>query len=299
MWKRIVLCLLCLALLLGGGAIVAVRYQRAPQVLTVQDDTGVELVFSQLPRRIVVLNSMAAQLLAAWDLSHLVVGAGVEQAAFFPRVENLGAAQQIAPQQIVALRTDLVIVGAQDMQLVEQLRAAGLSVFAIGSQRLTNIMNAPRALAVLTAQEQAVDEWITQQAAALAAFQEESRAAIPSDTRILWWRDENYTVAGLNTMEDDLVQLVGGVNAAAHLAGAVDLTLAEAQALAPAIIIAPESLLPEIERAFAPAAWSQQEVSVPRLVALPADFDVIDAGNVLAKAEWLRDTLLSSADAAP
>ncbi|NLY53654.1 MAG: ABC transporter substrate-binding protein [Firmicutes bacterium] len=292
MLKKTLLILLMVVLSITAMAVIAVKYQRAPQVLTVHDDLEQELEFFDLPQRLVVLEPGAACRLQAWRREQLVVGVSSEGAHLFPRAENLGPRQAITPLQIAAIRADLIIVGAESSTLAQRLREAGFPVLTFAPSRLAQLLAGPELLGLLVEAEAEANEFRLELVEQLASFRQEAKEQVGPEARVLWISDPQLTVAGLNSLEDDLIQLAGGSNAAEHVDGKVPLMLEDIAQLKPTLILAPPESVPLLEEIFLQATAAEEEMQLPRIISPPADLLAVNWDNVLEKANWLKQELL-------
>jgi hypothetical protein len=104
--------------------------------------------------------------------------------------------------------------------------------------------------------------------------------------RVIWVIDEQWTVAGNNTVEGDLLELVGVRNVAAVFSRYRTLKPADIHTLAPEVIIAPVSLLPQLQP-LATSTQNQLGILPPQLVPLEPQPQVIGWHDVFTRAEQL------------
>lgn len=289
MLKRFLLVSLAIFFALATVAVVAVQYQKQPQVLVVTDDTQQELQFFELPERVVVLEPGTAQLLQRWQRENLVVATSGELIPLFPLAENLGPRQEITPLQIAATRPDLIITGALDTTLVQELRQAGFPVLTVAPDRLSRLLVWPEALGSLLAANQQAAQFTRQLEKQFTEFQSAAAEQPGAGRRVLWLVDDQFTVAGSSTLEADLIDLVGAVNVVANLDGYTALDPVEIASLATGVVIAPEALLPPISTLL--QREQLEAVEPPNLVPLQPQSNVISWDNIFARANWLLENL--------
>ncbi|NLW17652.1 MAG: ABC transporter substrate-binding protein [Firmicutes bacterium] len=289
MWKRVLLIGLALFFILTTVAVVAVEYQQRPQVLVVNDDTNTETQLLHPPQRVVVLEPGMGQLMHSWQRGNLVVACAENLASLFPAAENLGPAAEVNVAQIAATRPDLVIAGAQQESLVKELRAYGFPALLVRLNRLNSLMVWPERLATVLVAEQQAAQTLRLLEKDRTEFLSRAKETLGAGLRVLWVVDEQFTIAGRNTLEDDLLALVGVDNAAAVLNRYPTLSPADILVLNPQVILAPETLFPELEKQFRisgaePENW-------PRLVPVAWSPDQVAWHDVFTQAERLLDYL--------
>jgi len=294
MWKRVLLSGLALVFTLTTVAVVAVGYQKEPQVLTVNDDSNDLTQCFQVPQRIVVLESAVARLMQQWQRENLIVATSSELKHLFSTAEDLGPVGEITVLQLAATRPDLIICGAEQEVLVHELRTYGYAAIMVRLDRLSSLLDWPEKLAdLLTARQQAAQTVrLLEKELSEFAVQTKSRAAVGK--RVIWLTDSQFTVAGRNTLEDDLLQLVGVVNVGAVLNKYTVVQPEDLTVLDPQVIIAPEVLRPAIEKVF----WADGE-QMPLFLFMDEWTNTVGWHDVLSKAENLAlylEALLKEAE---
>lgn len=293
--KKLLLVVVALLIMFVATAAIAVNYQRPVRTIAAEDDGGALLVYYRLPTRLVVLDAPTGRLLQQLGVAELVVGASDEAATEFPRAEQLGPGANLRPASIVALRPQLVLAGRQSAELVATLRQNGVNVWMTNPASLDALLTGLSRLGKLVGREEqatGLANQLSSQLDSLAAG--ESRTPV----RALFWGDQLFTAAGQGTLESDLLSLAGGSNVVLT-EGYSPLPAAEALLLAPEVIFAPEAVLAQTGIPLSPpvTVTGPPNASVaPRLVAIPSDFVPINWENVVARAEWLKQQLLSPAN---
>lgn len=291
MLKRILLISLAIIFIVATVVIITVEYQRQPQVLVIADDAQHELQFFTLPKRIVVLEPGVAHLMQQWQRENLVVATTEDLLPLFPTAENLGLRAQVATLQIMATRPDLVFVGAQDAVLTQELRNAGLPAVMVKPNRLDHLLLWPEALgSVLAANQQALQSTRLLEKQ-LKEFRDGALEQPGAGRRVLWIVDEQFTVAGNNTLEADLLDLVGVRNSAAAYVGYISLEPEDINMMAPDVIIAPGVLLTELQPKVARGQDQLEDQGFPQLVALEPQPTEINWHEVFVRAERLLQYL--------
>lgn len=295
MLKRIFLTFLAIIFAIISFAVVAVQYQRQPEVLVVTDDIGHELQFFELPKRLVVLEPGVGYLLEQWRRQHLAVATSDELVALFPRAENLGTASDITVLQIAATRPDLVIAGARDRELAKKLRQSGFPVLMVAPNRLERLLAWPETLGTLVSASRYAKQSAQQLEKQLAEYKQASAESPGAGQRVLWFADEQFTAAGANTLEADLIELVSAANAIGGKNGYTTVELKDILATTATVIIAPETIMPTIESQLPqPVSLDGEVPERPSLVLLPVGEKPISWDNIFTYADWLQDNLLPS-----
>lgn len=288
MLKRVLLVSFAIFFVLATVAVVAVEYQKQPNVVVVVDDTHQELQFFELPKRLVVLEPGVALLLQQWQREELVVATTEALRPIFSSAENLGPRAAVAVLQVAATRPDLIIAGAEDLALASALREAGLPVLMVAPERLDHLLVWPEKLGSLLAASQQAAQYTRQLGKQISEFRTAAKEEPGAGRRVLWLTDEQYTVAGSNTLEADMLELVGLANAASAFDGYATLEPAEIVAFAPQVIIAPELLFPVLQ------APSQEPLGVtepPYLIPPLHQPSMVGWDDLFARAEQLLEYL--------
>ena len=233
----ILLTLLALTLALGActpaapaaeapaGAVEEPAAEEAFQA-TVVDGLGTEVTLDARPQRIasmtlgtdeLLLDLVGPERLAA--VTYLASDATTSNIADRPELAQIEAVIQPnpSPEQIIDLEPDLVFVASfTDATVIEQLRGAGLNVFATSffssiDAMQQNILDIGELVGETARAEEIVAQMDAQLDAVAAALQgaEETPSVVYLSTG--GW------VAGPATTADDIIQRAGGTNAAADL----------------------------------------------------------------------------------
>lgn len=273
---------LAITFILTSMAVVTVGYQQEPQVLVVTDDTNQETQYFQLPQRVVVLEPGVALLMRQWQRENLIVATTDELKSLFPSAENLGPAEQITVLQLAATRPDLIIAGTRHRALIEEARTYGYASILVRLDSLSSLMSWPAKLGSLLAAQQQAAQTTRLLEKEMAEFANNAQGRASAGRRVIWLVDEQYTVAGRNTLEADLLELIGAVNVGAVFNRYVSLEPVEIAVIRPQIIIAPEALLPILQA----QAWPDPD-HLPQFIPMTAPPDTIGWHDVFSKAEDL------------
>lgn len=176
--------------------------------ISVQDSAGHAVVLQQPARRVVTLAPHLAELVAAAGAIEALVG--VSDFSDYPQavrsVPGIGGATSLSVEAVVRLKPDLVVAwtSGNPAPKVEQIRRAGIPVFAHEAGQLADIAASLRALGMLTGnptQAEAVARLFEQRLAAL----RERYAGRPT-VRVFYqiWDPPLLTVGGRHFISDVL-----------------------------------------------------------------------------------------------
>jgi len=208
--------------------------------------------FGRPPRRIVSLVPSLTESLFALGLGDRVVGVTdwcVHPADAVARLPKVGGTKDANAATILALAPDLVIANQEEntRRLVDQLRAAGLTVWVTYPRTVREGATLLRELAALGATPAAIAAVVLPVETAVAVA-EAARPAVPVRVFCPIWRDP-WMAVGCDTYIHSMLELCGGANVFAGRGGRrypiVDLD--DVVAAAPEVI-----LLPDEPYAFGP-----------------------------------------------
>jgi iron complex transport system substrate-binding protein len=218
-----------LSMLLGACSTQTAVEEPAEETfsVTVTDGLGTEVTLDARPVRIVsmtlgtdeiLLEMVGPERLAA--VTFLAADATTSNIASDPRlaeIENV-VEPNPSPEQIIAMEPDLVFVATfTDAAVIDQLRQAGIDVFAVGyfssiQAMQENIVT----IGELVGEPDKAAEMVAAMDARLAAVAEAVGAAEGDPPTVLYLASDGW-VAGSATTTDDIIQAAGGINAAADL----------------------------------------------------------------------------------
>lgn len=214
----------------------------------VTDALGRGLPLGRPPRRIVSLVPSLTEALFALGLRDEIVAVTqycVEPADLVANVPRVGGTKTPDLAAIARLRPDLVIASAEEniREHVEQLIAAGLTVYVSLPDTVRRALAELRDLARLTGREPAAEPWLAP-AEALLDELEQRPVVRPARYFCPIWR-RPYMVAGPATYMTDLLRLCGGENVFGDgPARYYPVELAEAMARAPELVLLPSEPYP-------------------------------------------------------
>jgi iron complex transport system substrate-binding protein len=210
-----------MALLLIGVALPAAA-QDAGWPRTVKDGLGTDVTIQAAPQHIITLN------LAADETLLPIIGpsrfAAATALSLDPGISNVALlSMQVAThiesasdtEQIIALNPDLVLVASYtDPAILQQLRDAGLTVFATGFPTgFDGVRANTRLLGQVVGAEAAVEDWLKQMDAGIQTVMVSVGEHL-TPIRALYLTPGNYT-SGKNSTIAAIIQAAGGIDVAA------------------------------------------------------------------------------------
>jgi len=230
-YRLIALVVLTLTLILAGCAPATPTEEVAPTEepfsVSVVDGLGNEVALNAKPQRIVSMTLASDEILL--DLvgperliavTYLAADATTSNIAERPELAQIPNVIQPnpSPEQIIALEPDLVFVATfTDATVIQQLRDAGLSVFAVGFFTSIDAMQQNiLTIGELVGEPQKAAAMVDEMNARLQAVAEAIAGAAEEKPSVLYLASDGW-VAGSGTTVDDIITHAGGVNAAADL----------------------------------------------------------------------------------
>ncbi|MFA6108027.1 MAG: ABC transporter substrate-binding protein [Candidatus Latescibacterota bacterium] len=229
--KRLLPRLLWLALL-GGGLVPPPGFAASSGPITVTDLTGRQVTLQQPARRVVCLIESALSGLYMLGAEDRIVGISTNiydsgvfpyYAAMDPRVRGRslptpGNWDFVNLESVVALQPDLVVIWSGQEESIKALEEKGIPVFAVFIARFSDIFREIEALGQLTGTEARATEIVGLVQNRLAEVQR--RVATAADTALprvyFMWAQGPLETSGKNSTVQELIELAGGVNAAAE-----------------------------------------------------------------------------------
>ncbi len=211
----------CFALAASGGAAGCGPAAPMPGSIRIVDDAGDTVALARPARRVVSLIPASTELLFALGAGAQVVGRTtwcdypVEALA----VPNLGDGLQPNLEAVLAATPDLVVLyhSTQNAAAAGQLRAHGIAVVQLATDRLADVPRHARTLGTLLGRAEAADSLGARYARALAGV-DATDSGGPSVLILAW--DQPPIAIGAGSFLSELVERAGGRNLFADLASA-------------------------------------------------------------------------------
>jgi iron complex transport system substrate-binding protein len=241
-----------IALLLGSlAACRPAGGSSAPVVLV--DDAGVRLGLAAPPRRIVSLNPTTTELLFAIGAGPRLIGrsAACDEPAAAAAIPSLGDGFPPAVEAVAAARPDLVVLyhSAGNAAAAERLRALGIAVLRLRTDRLADVGRAARLLGQAIGRPHAGDSVAARLEAELGAERTAGRTAASRVPVLLLAWDQPVIALGAESFVSELVELAGARNVFADIpAPSAPVPLEAIAAREPAAVILVGSEMPGLER---------------------------------------------------
>jgi len=189
--------------------------------VTITDDAGRGVSLNATPMRIVSLAPSNTEILGALGLLDRVVGV-TDVCDYPPEVKNLtriGGYSSLSTEKIAAVRPDLVL--ASDItpaESVQRLQEIGLTVVVIAPRNINETILDIRLIGNLTGTESRADTLAANLSSRLTAIASVAPAGKrPTVAHVVW--DDPIYVSGNDTLQNDVIEHAGGINAFANVSG--------------------------------------------------------------------------------
>jgi iron complex transport system substrate-binding protein len=182
----------------------------------VTDDFGTEVAIQGIPQRIVSLSPANTEILFALGLGDRVV-AVTDFCTYPPEAkgkDTVGGYYTVNIEKVVAARPDLILAAdGNTMEVIERLRSLGLTVIALDSSSIEEVIRDIEMVGRATGSEQQAGALIQDMQARIRAVEQKTAQTDekPTVVHIIW--NDPIWVSGNNTFQDRLIQMAGGVNA--------------------------------------------------------------------------------------
>ncbi len=217
------LTILCLVVLIAAACTPSEA--ATPFSISVTDALGQEVRLTEKPMRIVSLTLGTDEILLELvgperliGVTYLAADATTSNIAEHPDLARVAHTVEATPEQIIALEPDLVLVATfTDQAVLEQLRDAGITVYAVGyfnsiEAMEQNIID----IGQLVGEAEGARAMVADMEARLAKVDEAVSLIGGDKPRVLYLASDSW-VAGSATTVDDIIMRAGGINAAADL----------------------------------------------------------------------------------
>ncbi len=214
-------------------------------LITVRDDSGAVLKFSDFPRRIVSLAPSNTEILFALGLEDRIVG--VTSYCDYPpeaKQKTKVGDLQANIEQIVALKPDLVVTKwTLNKEAVNKLRKLKIPVLCVEPESIEGIYRSISMIAQVTGTENRGKDIVQEMKTKIDNIQSKL-AGLPASQRLKVFvevGDDPLFTAGSQTFIDEIVELAGGINVAGDIQGYQMYSSETVVQKNPDVILAPDS----------------------------------------------------------
>jgi len=193
--------------------------------VTITQTDGSEVTLPCHPKRIIVANSNAAEMMIAIGAGDRIVGVTQPTTNIsyimekIPQAENIGDWQVLNAEKILSLHPDIVVAfSSLKPKNLDQLTAANISVVYLDCYRLSTLANDARALGTLTGTSNEAEVYARMVEDTVAEVTGKVKM-IPASTypRVYPEAYAEYTVSGPGSGADEQLTLAGGKNIASEI----------------------------------------------------------------------------------
>ncbi len=211
--------------------------------IEITDQLGRVVKLDKIPQRIVSLAPQNTEILFALGLADKVVG--VTSYCNYPpeakEKQSIGGFSTPNIEEIVALSPDLILAAPiHEKQIIPQLEAKGMTVVALDSKTLDEVLEAITLVGSITDKEKEASSLVAGMADKIKSITDKtnslSEAQKPRVFYIVW--HDPLKSAGSGTLQDELIRVAGGINIAGDISGFAGISLESVIADNPEVIIA-------------------------------------------------------------
>jgi iron complex transport system substrate-binding protein len=195
--------------------------------VTITQTNGKDATLPCMPRRIIVTNSDAAEMLIALGAADMIVGVTESTKNTssimekIPQAESIGDWQTPNIEKMLSLKPDVVISYASSKpKNLDQITAANITILYLDCYRLPKLALDARAVGTLTGHEQAAERYALMventTTTVMRRVNTLQREELPS---VYFEGYSDFTAAGPGSGSDELLIMAGGSNIAANLSG--------------------------------------------------------------------------------
>lgn len=218
MMKKLLLCVLCVAMLALAGCGSQSADKATPSTYaTITDDMGRTVELAKRPERIVVTSASFLEPLEAVGGADLVVGrpdSKTKMPEYAKNLASVGKVYQIDVEQVLACSPDLVIVNkGMNEKLVDTLQANNIAVIVLDMKSYDDVKNEVKVLAQVTGDKDKGEQLVQDMDAKIAAV----KAKIPQDKRrvsIIHSTNQGLTVQLDGSIAGSIANMLGWENVA-------------------------------------------------------------------------------------
>jgi iron complex transport system substrate-binding protein len=209
----------------------------------VTDQLGRTVEFDSVPQRIVSLAPSNTEILFALGLGDRVVG--VTEYCDYPAAAKdkavIGGFSTVDLERVVALSPDLILATSMhEADVLPALEKRGLTVFVLAPATLDEVLESIILVGEVTGQVEEAAGLVNGMKRRISVVTEKTERLSPEQRpRVFFitWHDPLMT-PGLETRQDEMIQMAGGVNIARNLTGYADISLEAVVEANPEVMIA-------------------------------------------------------------
>ena len=235
---------LMISLILSGLLVgcVVVPEEAPEPAIEVTDQLGRVVRLETIPQRIVSLAPSNTEILYALGLADRLV-AVTDFCNYPPEARekpSIGGFSTPNIEEIVALSPDLILATSiHEKRVIPQLESKGLVVFALAPKTIDEVLEAITLTGKITGTERNASTLVADMRQRIAAVTDRvsslSHEKKPGAFYVVW--HEPLMIAGLGTLQDDLIGKAGGVNMGGGTTGYAEISLEAVIAANPDVMI--------------------------------------------------------------
>lgn len=232
--------------LLGACAAPAEKTETASIETTsieITDQLGRVVRLDGVPERIISIAPSNTEILFALGLGDRVVAVTdyCDYPAEAKTKDSVGSYIKPSIEEIVALSPDLILAtGVHEDKVIPALEGLGLTVVALDSDTLDEVLESIRLVGEITGKQKEADQLATEMSDRIRAITEQtaglSQAEKPRVFYVIWY--DPLMSAGSGTFQDNMIEKVGGINITGNLTGWVTVSLETVLEANPEVMIA-------------------------------------------------------------
>jgi len=238
----------CLFILLSLGLLISLscsspKAGETKSPIEITDQLGRVVKLDKIPQRIISLAPSNTEILFALGLVDKVVGV-TDYCNYPPEAEgkpSIGGFSTPNIEEVIALSPDLILAASiHQKQVIPQLEAKGMTVFALAPKTLDEVLEAITLVGEITHKEEEASQLVVGMRDKIKAITDKTNS-LPEAQKprafYVTWHDPLKT-AGSGTLHDELIRIAGGINIAQNLSGYPGISLETVIAANPQVIIA-------------------------------------------------------------
>ncbi len=214
----------------------------SPSPAAIIDQLGRAVTLDKPPQRIISLAPGNTEILYALGLADRVV-AVTDYDDYPPEAKgkpSIGGFSTPNIEEVVSMNPDLIIATSiHESRVIPQLEARGLTVLALNSQTIDQVLEAIKLVSRVCRVEESGDALIASMQKRIKAVADNiaglSEAQRPGVLYVVW--HDPIMAAGSGTLQDDLIRRAGGINAAGDVKDYADISMEAVLAANPQVII--------------------------------------------------------------